>query len=103
MIDMAEGITIKEYERAEAELRIEKRHRNFYIHATLYVLINALLIVINLAFLPAYPWFLFPLVFWGIGLLAHYFEAFLWVKSDIEAWEANVEYLASEEHGRVAA
>jgi hypothetical protein len=103
MIKMAEGITIEEYERAEAELRTEKRHRNFFIHATLYVLINALLIVINLAFLPAYPWFLFPLVLWGIGLLAHYFEAFLWVKSDIEAWDAKVEYLASEKHSRMAA
>lgn len=100
---MAEGITIQEYERAEAELRTEKRHRNFYIHAVLYVLINALLIVINLAFLAAYPWFLFPLVFWGIGLLAHYFEAFRWIKSDIETWEAEVEYLASEKHSRMAA
>jgi len=24
----------------------------------------------------AVPWFLFPLVFWGIGLVAHYLTAF---------------------------
>jgi hypothetical protein len=103
MIKMAEGFTIKEYEKAEAELRTRKRHANFFIHAALYVLINILLIIINMAFFPAYPWFLFPLVLWGIGLLAHYFEAFVWVKSDIETWEAKVEYRASEIHSGKAA
>ena len=95
---MAEGFTIKEYERAEAELRIRKRHANFYIHAVLYVLINALLIIINVVFLPAYPWCLIPLVLWSIGLLAHYFEAFVWITNDIQTWEAKVEYRASEIH-----
>ncbi len=100
---MAKEITLEEYERAEAELRTGKRHKNFFIHATLFVLVNALLIVVNMAFFPAYPWFLLPLVLWGIGLLAHYFEAFVWVKSDIEAWDAKVEYLAGEMHsGKVA-
>ncbi len=92
VIKMKEAITLKEYERAEAELRTRKRHANFYTHAVLYVLINVLLIVINVAFLPAYPWCLIPLVLWGVGLLAHYFEAFVWVRNDIETWEAKVEY-----------
>jgi hypothetical protein len=95
---MTEGITLKEYERAEAELRTRKRHANFYTHAALYVLINALLIIINVAFLPAYPWCLIPLVLWGVGLLAHYFEAFVWIANDIQTWEAKVEYRASEIH-----
>ncbi len=100
---MAEECTIKEYERAEAELRTRKRHANFYTHAALYVLINALLIIINVAFLTAYPWCLIPLVLWGIGLLAHYFEAFVWVTNDIQTWEAKVEYRASEIHrGKIA-
>jgi len=71
---MTEGITLKEYERAEAELRTRKRHSNFYTHVALYVLINALLIIINVAFLTAFPWSLIPLVLWGVGLLAHYFD-----------------------------
>ena len=95
---MAEGFTIKEYERAEAELRTRKRHANFYTHLALYVLINALLIIINVAFLPAYPWCLIPLVLWGIGLLAHYFEAFVWIANDIQTWEARAENRASEIH-----
>jgi len=100
---MTERFTIKEYESAEAELRTRKRRANFYTHAALYVLINVLLIIINVAFLPAYPWSLIPLVLWGVGLLAHYFEAFVWVTNDIQTWEAKVEYRASEIHsGNVA-
>lgn len=99
---MTEGITIKEYERAEAKLRTRKRHGNFFYHTALFVLVNVLLIVINMAFFPAYPWFIIPLVLWGVGLLAHYFEAFVWVKSDNESWEAQVEYEAGKIHSRVA-
>ncbi|MGZ3609454.1 MAG: 2TM domain-containing protein [Ktedonobacteraceae bacterium] len=95
---MAEEFTIKEYERAEAELRTRKRHANFYTHAALYVLVNTLLIIINMAFLTAFPWSLIPLVLWGVGLLAHYFEAFVWVTNDIQTWEAKVEHRASEIH-----
>ncbi len=100
---MTEEFTIKEYERAEAELRTRKRHANFYTHAALYVLINAMLIIINVAFLTAFPWCLIPIVLWGIGLLAHYFEAFVWVTDDIHSWEAKVEYRASELHSGHAA
>lgn len=103
VITMTEGITLTEYERAEAELRTRKRHVNFYYHATIFVVVNVLLIVVNMAFFAAYPWFLFPLVLWGIGLLAHYFEAFVWVKSDNESWEAEVEVEASKIHSRMAA
>ncbi len=103
MITTTEGFTLKDYERAEAELRTRKRHANFYTHAALYALINVVLIVINVAFLAAYPWSLIPLVLWGVGLLAHYFEAFVWVTNDIKTWEAQVEHRASEIHSGKAA
>lgn len=95
---MTEEFTLKEYERAEAELRTRKRHENFYTHAALYVLINTALIIINVAFLMAYPWCLIPLVLWGVALLAHYFEAFVWVADDIHTWEAKAEYYAGQIH-----
>jgi len=98
VIKMTEGFTIKEYERAEAELRTRKRYANFYSHAALYVLVNVVLIVINVAFMPAYPWCLIPLVLWGVCLLAHYFEAYVWISDDIKTWEAKVEYRAGEIH-----
>ncbi|MCE9532262.1 MAG: 2TM domain-containing protein [Planctomycetes bacterium] len=43
----------------------------FNIHLAVYLAVNALLIIINLATSSGYLWFLWPLFGWGLGLLAH--------------------------------
>ncbi len=43
----------------------------FFFHFSAYVLVNALLIVINLLTTPNHLWFFWPLLGWGIGILAH--------------------------------
>jgi len=45
--------------------------KGFYIHATVYVLVNAVLIGINLLTAPDQIWFFWSLIGWGIGLAAH--------------------------------
>ena len=50
--------------------------KGFAIHLAVYVLVNALLVGINLATTPDRLWFAWPLLGWGIGLLAHAFAAF---------------------------
>jgi len=45
--------------------------KGFYIHAAVYVLVNAVLIGINLLTAPDHIWFFWPLLGWGIGLAAH--------------------------------
>ncbi len=50
----------------------------FYIHFTVYIVINILLV--NIWWFVAgdgFAWFLFPLVFWGFGIIAHYYGAFI--------------------------
>jgi hypothetical protein len=47
-----------------------------YIHATVYAVVNVLLIIINLSTATGHLWFLWPLLGWGIGLLAHAAAAF---------------------------
>lgn len=42
-----------------------------YFHAFVFLGINALLIVSNLLTDPGTPWFIIPLSFWGMALLAH--------------------------------
>ncbi len=42
-----------------------------YIHATVFVVVNAILATVNLLVTPAFLWFLFPLLGWGIGLFIH--------------------------------
>jgi hypothetical protein len=43
----------------------------FKIHFAAYVLVNAILIAVNLIFTPTILWFIFPLLGWGVGILAH--------------------------------
>ena len=52
-----------------------KRDRNprlgFSIHLTAYLVVNTLLVAINLATSPGRLWFKWPLLGWGVGLVAH--------------------------------
>jgi 2TM domain-containing protein len=95
---MIEGITLQDYERAEAELRAIEGRRGFYVHAAVYVLVNILLIVINLVFVPQFLWFFFPFIGWGIGLVMHYLFAIRFARKEIVGWQAKVEYRAREMH-----
>jgi len=46
------------------------RLRGFYVHVIVYLAVNALLFAINLL-TPGPLWFYWPLLGWGIGLIAH--------------------------------
>jgi len=56
------------YERAKQRVKALK---DFYRHLAVYVLVNALLLVINLVTTPFYLWFYWPLLGWGIAVLLH--------------------------------
>ena len=43
----------------------------FRIHLINYIVINAILAVINLTLTPDYLWFIWPLLGWGIGIIFH--------------------------------
>lgn len=59
----------------EAKKRVEEL-KGFYYHLVCYLLINAMLIVINLLTSPEYLWFIWPLIGWGIGLIIHAVSVF---------------------------
>jgi hypothetical protein len=54
------------YERARKQVL---QLRGFYIHAVVYVLVNAFLIILSLV--NGGGWSIWPLLGWGIGLAAH--------------------------------
>ena len=54
--------------RTEAQL-------GFYSHLVVYSGINVMVFFIWL-FAGGFPWFVFPLLGWGVGLLAHYIQTF---------------------------
>ena len=66
-------------ERAEAEDRRQRKERaergartGFRIHATVFVAVQVMLVVVWAATGMGHPWFIYPLFGWGIGLAAHY-------------------------------
>ncbi|RZI40644.1 2TM domain-containing protein [Herbaspirillum sp. HC18] len=66
-----------------------KRHVDrkigFYIHLTVYVVVNAGLILFNVLMVPDRLWSVWPLLGWGIGLLFHGLSVFLFARG--AAWK----------------
>ena len=81
----------------QAKKRVEEK-RGFYSHLIAYVIVNILLILIW-AFTSdnEFPWFIFPLVGWGIGLLFHFLGVFVFGgKAKISAIEKEAERIRKE-------
>ncbi len=63
-----EAPTFEETERyRRAKARMEAV-RGFFIHLTIYLTINAFLLVLNLITTPDHLWFYWPLLGWGAGV-----------------------------------
>ena len=54
-----------------------KAKRDFYIHLSVYIAVNTLLIIINLTTASESLWFKWPLLGWGIGLFFHALGVFV--------------------------
>jgi hypothetical protein len=81
----------------EAKKRVKER-REFYTHLTTYLIINAALFIIWMATGAGYPWFLFPLGGWGIGLIFHFFNTFVFTnRFDRSAVEKEAERIRREQ------
>ncbi len=61
----------------EREARQILKRRAFMVHAAVFAAVNAMLIGIWALAGGGFPWFLFPLMGWGIGLVAHGATAYL--------------------------
>jgi hypothetical protein len=61
----------------EREARQILKRRAFYVHLAVFVAVQAVIFGIWLMVGGGFPWFLFPLMGWGIGLVAHGATAFL--------------------------
>ncbi len=58
--------------REHTALQAEKGKRGFMAHLASYLGVNGFLFFIWLSTSTAFPWFLFPLLGWGIGILNHF-------------------------------
>ena len=64
--------------RALAEQRADAKIK-FFKNLKIYVIVNAFLAVINAIFTPQFWWVLFPVFFWGIGVLVDFLKAYVLV------------------------
>jgi 2TM domain len=94
---MTESITLTEFKQAEEAVAAEEAKTGFEIHVVVYVLVNALLLIINLLNRDGGLWFFYPLIGWGIGLTIHYLAAVRHVQSNILDHQAKIEQRALRE------
>ena len=66
----------------EREARQILKRRTFYLHLAVYLAVQVMLIAIWALVGGGFPWFLFPLMGWGIGVVAHGATAFLLAHPD---------------------
>lgn len=64
--------------RSRAEKRVDNKIE-FYRNFTVYVIVNAVLAVVNWLYTPEFWWVLFPVFFWGIGVFVKFLNAFVFV------------------------
>ena len=69
----------------ESDLRQQARDRvatklSFFVHLAVYVAVNVGLVALNLLTVPEHLWFQWPLLGWGIGLIAHGVGVLLYFK-----------------------
>jgi hypothetical protein len=65
-----------EYERRRRAREVAEARYGFRWHLPIYVLVNGFLVVIWALSGEGIFWPAFPLVFWGMGLIAHYWGAY---------------------------
>ena len=71
--------------RRRAQRRAREKRTGLRVHATVFVCVQVLLVSVWALAGAGYPWFLYPLFGWGIGLAAHYAA----VRERIRGWPAS--------------
>ena len=67
---------MSEEERRRRARKIAEARYGFRWHLPIYLIVNSGLVAIWYYSGAGFPWPLFPIIFWGIGVFAHYMEAY---------------------------
>lgn len=95
----------KQYTEEERYYNARKRVeeiKGFYGNLIAYIVVNAGLLVINLLTSPHYLWFLWPLLWWGIGVVFHGLKVFNYMPFFSKDWEEKKikEFIEKEEQAK---
>lgn len=89
---MAKEITLEEYKKAHFEVYKEHRRKSFFMHLTIYIMVNIVSTTINFIFTPNFLWVFFPIIFWGIGIIWDFISAFLLIDKKIHKTSLEAEH-----------
>lgn len=65
---MESNTELERYQKASKKV---KEIKGFYIHLICYVIVIALLMLLNIRNTPEHLWFFYPMIGWGVGLIGH--------------------------------
>jgi len=71
-------------EKLERARQVARRKMDFLRHAIIYLVVMAVLAIINNVTGGGYQWWLWPALGWGIGVVAHFLSAFLYSGGNLE-------------------
>lgn len=91
-------LTAEQYKEAEFGYTLAESKLGFKIHAVVYAVVMTGLVALNvllIAFTDAdFPWAVFPLVGWGVGLTFHYAYGYRRAAVEIHRRQRDVEAYA---------
>jgi hypothetical protein len=93
---MKTEITLAQYQKANRELRHKEAKKGFMANFGAYILVNAVLVTVNILLVPVFPWAIFPLLGWGIGVTMHYTFGVKRLDKSLTVEEDKIERLANE-------
>ena len=79
------------YQRAYREFKATESKKGFRINLAAYLIVNSILTTVNMLVVPGFPWFIFPIIGWGIGLTMHYTFGVRYLQKLIDREETAIE------------
>ena len=79
-------------EKYEFAKKLAKRKIVFFRHLIIYVVVISLLVIINNMTYGGYQWWLWAALGWGIGIVCHFIEVFMFNGSKFEDKMIQKEY-----------
>ncbi len=71
-------------EKLERARQVARRKMDFLRHVIIYLVVMAVLAIVNNVTGGGYQWWLWPALGWGIGVVAHFLSAFLYSGGSLE-------------------
>jgi len=84
------------YQRAYRTLKAKEAKTGFKINLSAYIIVNSILTAINVLLVPVFPWCIFPLIGWGIGVTMHYTFGVRYIGRELAREEAKIEQIAKK-------